>query len=199
MVIEPKFIHAKDFEWQHARVNLEGKGMTIDRMGIAVHKLPVDRCLGDVSVRKHFNIYRKEGKFGAISKVFARDANSCKIATIIDTIPAVYDAMQENHHGIAAVRSGKKWGVINTSGALILPFDFDSIVFRAPWPIDGGAFYYGKIRQGNKWGFIDSKGKLVVPPKYESVDWFEMYIARVKPFGAPPGYIDTQGREYFHD
>lgn len=197
IVIEPEFSDAGDFEWGIARVTLKGIALTIDRTGVAVNKMPESCCLGSPSTRSHFSTYRKEGKTGAISKVFIRAPNSRKMIRKIDSLPAIYDEIKENYCGIAAVRSGQKWGVIDASGTLVLPFQFDSILFRQPFPLDGGAFYYGKINQGNKWGFIDPKGKVIVPPKYESVEWFDWHVARVMPFGAPPGYIDIHGREYF--
>ena len=64
------------------------------------------------------------------------------------------------NEGLAPVENGWKWGFIDTAGNLVIPCEWDSIMWNF---IDGLAC----VRQGDKYGLIDTTGKLVVPCEYE--------------------------------
>ncbi|HRH35891.1 MAG TPA: WG repeat-containing protein, partial [Catalimonadaceae bacterium] len=61
----------------------------------------------------------------------------------------------------AVVQQGKKFGVINCEGILVVPADYDEIA----------SFINGKgwMKTNNLWGLVDFKGKILIQPTYEEV------------------------------
>lgn len=61
----------------------------------------------------------------------------------------------------AVVQQGKKFGVINCEGILVVPADYDEIA----------SFINGKgwMKINNLWGLVDFKGKILIQPTYEEV------------------------------
>ena len=199
VVIEPVYETASEFTLNEAKVTMDGKTCLIDRQGIVKNEKPSFRCGGGVMIRHYFTTYRRGEKTGLLLKICSKDTVTGQSVRRYDTLPPIYDQLVENHRGIAAVRKGDRWGLIDKIGNMVLPLEYDTIAFRKPIADDGGANYFGKIRQGDCWGFIDKKGQIIALPQYESVEWFDFYVAWVKPFGQPGGYIDTSGREYFEN
>ena len=63
--------------------------------------------------------------------------------------------------GAAPVKNGK-WGVIDTSGKMVVPFQYDN----------AGPFFSGgllAVEKDNRWGFIDAGGREVVPLVWRAV------------------------------
>jgi hypothetical protein len=113
-----------------------------------------------------------------------------------------------------------KAGLIDTNGAEIIPFIYDSILFNPSSPQLIAVHQNGKwgfynangkllvpptfedaqhthqgfaaIMQGNKWGFVDSLGKVVITPRYGNVDYFVDGLCAVMVEGKW-GFINTKG------
>lgn len=66
----------------------------------------------------------------------------------------------------AIVQQGKKFGVINCEGVLVVPADFDEIA----------SFSNGKgwVKAAGKWGLMDARGKMLIAPTYEEVKEINM-------------------------
>ncbi len=93
------------------------------------------------------------------------------------------------------VKSGGKYGFVNTAGELVVPLIYDELA----------SYYIGdgyRARVGNKWGFIDHVGKVIFPIKYDVLNEFEQvydystklmkFVSLVKLDGKY-GYLGTQG------
>ena len=62
--------------------------------------------------------------------------------------------------GLVSLRKAdtQKWGAVNASGQVIVPFEYDSISTFT----EGAA----AVSQNGKWGLVDTAGKVLVQPKY---------------------------------
>lgn len=85
---------------------------------------------------------------------------------------------------MAFVSYNDKWGAINSTGKLVIPFKYDS----------HGDFSEGlaTVSLNGKWGYVNKQGTLVVPTKYESAEKFKEGLACVK-FNGKYGAINKQG------
>ena len=74
--------------------------------------------------------------------------------------------------GLAAVKSGGKWGYIDVTGKLVIAAQFD----------DAEDFAQGLAvaQQGQKYGYIDHSGKWVIAPQFDSADAFAEGLADVE-------------------
>ncbi|MEO6755188.1 MAG: WG repeat-containing protein [Chthoniobacteraceae bacterium] len=88
--------------------------------------------------------------------------------------------------GLARVRVGKAWGVINEAGTAIQSPAFDVI---EPFAEQGSA----RVSHGGKWGLLDPVGKLLVKPEWEDVQHFINGFIPVKKDGKW-GYLDASGK-----
>ena len=89
----------------------------------------------------------------------------------------VFEVPQYNYHGtffegLAWVRSGEKYGCIDTSGKLIIPTEYDNmLVFKNK---------YAPASKSGKWGLIDQNGTVQLPIEYDSVSAVEDGYAVVR-------------------
>lgn len=85
---------------------------------------------------------------------------------------------------IAFSKTGK-WGVMNTSGDILCPENYNEIL----------SFSEGRaaVRYKKKWGYIDTAGRELIVPQFEKVGSFSGGYARVLVNGRW-GYIDLSGR-----
>ncbi len=68
------------------------------------------------------------------------------------------DAKPFNNEGYAAVKKDGKWGFIDSSGELVIDFQFeDALSF-------GG--HLAAIKKGENWGYISKYGKIVIEPDF---------------------------------
>lgn len=78
---------------------------------------------------------------------------------------------------LAAVRKNNKWGYINKSGQIMMPFIYD----RAYDFLDGRAIVMnGNILKGCKYGVIDTSGKTIVPVIYEELSRLGTFLFKAK-------------------
>jgi hypothetical protein len=140
------------------------------------------------------------GNLGRVRVGNLRGAVDVKGNTVI---PHAYANLYEFSEGLAAFRkvSNGKWGVIDSTGKVIVPPTYD-FIYRT----DGG---FSKVGVGNrtsvkdgsltpsggKWGFIDRNGKVVVPPIYDNVYWNSQEKDFFKAeLGGKYGLLDQTGK-----
>lgn len=82
----------------------------------------------------------------------------------------VFESFKEFSNGLAAVKQNKRWGFIDSTGKLVIPFDFDTAMSRRPHYDE----WYYTFRDGNAWvrqnglSFqIDKSGKRISNQSYD--------------------------------
>lgn len=201
IAIEPQFESATEFGEHSAKVSRDSKTFLIDRAGKILEPSPGTgmRCGGVITTIRYFERYACDGKIMLLTnKCCVFDSIQNKRVVRCDTIPGKFDAVRENGKGLAAVSVGGKWGMLDRMGQMVLPFEFDEIVFNS-YPRGPDTQYFGKVRQGNCWGMVDHKGKLIIPPQYETIGWFDQGVVFVNCFDKTGGYADRNGKVFFED
>jgi len=97
-----------------------------------------------------------------------------------------YEETQSLNNGFLKVRSGKKWGIADTSENEIV----------APKYIEIKTFShnYVRVKLKGKWGLIDMSGSEIISPKYNNIIKFGNDLAEVKS-GRKWGLVDISGKE----
>ena len=102
------------------------------------------------------------------------------------TIAAQFDEVAPfSEWGLAAVRAGKQWGIIDESGQFVLPPQFDLV---GKFSEKGCA----RVSVGDKWGLVNGKGELVAKPEWEDVQDQISGFTPVKREGKW-GYLNSEG------
>lgn len=101
--------------------------------------------------------------------------------------PDYDDATPFSPWGLAKVRKGPGWGLIDPQGRTVLAPEFDEITEFDP---DYGS---ARLRKGNQWGVVDRDGKLVTPPRWQSVQELIRGFLPVQQ-GGKWGYTDGHGK-----
>jgi hypothetical protein len=80
-----------------------------------------------------------------------------------------YDLITPFEKGLAVVVKEEKCGIVDTSGKMILPLNYD---FQ-PEMGTGKIWINGVVRlqQGTKKGLVDTKGKVVAPFEFSEIQW----------------------------
>jgi hypothetical protein len=99
--------------------------------------------------------------------------------------------------GLAGVKIGNKWGYIDKTDKIILPFiyeDWKDLIEVSPC-FDEGIVH---VKKDGKWGFVDRLGKIVIPFVYDCIN--DSYTGKVFSNGLGNmakndkwGYIDRHG------
>lgn len=79
-------------------------------------------------------------------------------------IPIKYSSAGSFINGLAKVRIGEKYGLINKIGKIVVPFEYDEI---QQYPNDG----LRVVSKDNKEGVIDLKGNIVIPIEYDNLEF----------------------------
>ncbi|MEM9886438.1 MAG: WG repeat-containing protein [Bacteroidota bacterium] len=87
-------------------------------------------------------------------------------------------------YGVAVVRSGDKWGIVNRKGIKIIPPKYDKIE-----PFKDA---YAKVRIKGFYGLYDLKGQSILPVTYERIQAVDEHIFSVEQ-GNQIGYLNQQG------
>ncbi|HEU5181158.1 MAG TPA: WG repeat-containing protein [Candidatus Polarisedimenticolia bacterium] len=104
------------------------------------------------------------------------------------------DAGKENGL-LYPVLGNRKWGLIDRTGKVVVPKQFDGIdpVQGPPLPSNVNPLLEGvrnlimsspleqdliAVRVGEKWGYIDRKGEQVIPPKFDAAKSFSGDVGR---------------------
>ena len=94
---------------------------------------------------------------------------------------------------LAAVCKDGRWGYINTSGAIVIPCQFEDV----------GDFHEGfaKVSNDNGYGFINTQGEIVVPCQFYDASDFYDGIAIVRDRGKDLEYklINSRGEDVIPD
>jgi hypothetical protein len=115
-------------------------------------------------------------------KIFI-DKNGKKLKTVKCSVPDTINGGFKE--GVAVVKVGKKYGLINTSGELVIEPIYDGL--------DG--FHKGLcgFDVEGKTGFIDHEGNVVIEPKFSRVNYFHNRIAPASLDNKTWGIINTKG------
>lgn len=86
-----------------------------------------------------------------------------------------YDWAEEFSEGMAVVRKDGKYGYIDISGRLVIPFRFN----------EAGTFSSGlaPVRLYGKYGYVNKQGEMAIPFKYDWADSFSEGLAAVRLYG----------------
>lgn len=123
-----------------------------------------------------------------------RDGKKIYIDKAGTEIEAAYDEIFNYHSGVAAVRKGYKYGIIDGTGAQIAQCIYDEIDSNdLMWQLEFHDGMAAVCRDG-KWGFIDLTGTEVITCQYDKVVEFHEGFAAVSRGGAW-GMINTAGEE----
>lgn len=81
-----------------------------------------------------------------------------------------------------------KWGFINASGKIVIPFAFDQVM--------GFTEGLARVKVGEKYGFINERGETLIAPQYDLVWPFHEGLAGVEDNGTSK-FIDKTGKVAF--
>ena len=107
-----------------------------------------------------------------------------------------YSEFYQFSNGLAAVKSGDKYGFIDHEGVQTIPFKYDAVLNKGVFSEDLLA-----VCENGKYGFIDNKGNIIIPMKYEY--YIGRYICEFNDGVAPVGkdgkitFIDKSNNELF--
>jgi len=102
---------------------------------------------------------RRDGKWGYV------DAKGAEV------IAPTYEKAEPFFAGgeVAKVTLGGKMGLIDKTGKVVLPLQYDDIDTIRWWqPAPDFLF----VNMGGKWGLVDKAGKELFPPRYDALDMF---------------------------
>lgn len=87
-------------------------------------------------------------------------------------IPYQYDEVFEfGQYNVAPVSKQKKWGLIDTTGKVLIPFEYDLLVRAA---LDSNRVV---VMQGDNYGVLDYHGHIILPIEYqEPRAWLSPFI-----------------------
>jgi hypothetical protein len=131
----------------------------------------------------------------------------------------LFDEAEAFSNGVAWVKIGKKWGVIDKTGKMLIPPEYyfhNAFADGLALVTIGGKFRYidktgniiiqqdyeqassfteglAAVAISGKFGFIDTKGKMVINPQFERASPFSQGLAAVNIQGKT-GFIDPTGK-----
>ena len=94
-------------------------------------------------------------------------------------------------NGVAIVKKGNRFGLINQIGEIIFPFELEADNLLLMINFTEGLY---RCKKDGKWGYITSDGKVAVPFLYDSCDKFTDGIAMVEKDGKY-FYINKMGEK----
>lgn len=146
----------------------------IDHLGSIWRELRYDYMSCSRGQIKNVLTYSYEGRMGCMS-----------IADFSNLVPCKYDQISEFVHDMAVLQLDGKYGVVNTTGVMVLPVVYDRIIL-----FDNGSM---TVTKDGRTSLLDSKGKVLNEEKYDSIvqdgDCYEISLGR------RIGFLDETGRE----
>lgn len=92
------------------------------------------------------------------------------------------------HAGYAPVTDGKKFGLVDVHGTVLVPIKYDEVgSFNDPYPD------LSLVKLGGKYGLVNKQGKEVLAPIYDNIDPPVGTIMKVKK-DKEEFYMDTNGK-----
>lgn len=175
---EPTYLdHVSMFKDGAAAVSTDGMTFLIDKSGKAISK----KYLMITGIEDGVGIVM--GKIDGFIKVGLIDTKGNEI------VPPTYSLSSFIFcDDLLVVNKDGKWGAINKTGKVVVPFLYDEV----------NNFYKGfaKVKADGKYGFVDTTGKQVVPPIYDKVNYMLDGVAVVNLSGKDI-VIDKQGKQLF--
>lgn len=100
-----------------------------------------------------------------------------------------YKDVYEFSHGYATVSDGKKFGLIDVKGNLVVPIQYDEVnTFSNPYPDRA------LVRKDSLYGLCDKSGKEVLPCEYSEIGTPSSGVMLVKK-GKEQMYVDLNGKK----
>lgn len=96
-----------------------------------------------------------------------------------------YDEARPFFNGVAAIRRGQRWGLVNRRGMCLLRPRFASIS-----EFEAGV---ATVTIDRHYGLADASGKIIVPPRYPYLEAVSERLIRVERANEV-GYVSTEGR-----
>jgi hypothetical protein len=102
------------------------------------------------------------------------------------------------HHGLARVKTGGKWGFIDTTGKMVIAPEWDEANDLANVGTEQTPILLARVAREGRWGCIDASGREVIEPSWDKMELFrQLYDGR---FIAPVqrgdlwGVVDATGK-----
>jgi len=95
-----------------------------------------------------------------------------------------YDAAGPFSNGLARVKTGIKWGYIDTTGSVIIPLKYNEV--------ENFKNGLARVRLGQKWGLMDATGREIIKPTFTFIGEFIDGKAKVMLEGEEY-YMNTEG------
>jgi hypothetical protein len=111
----------------------------------------------------------------------------------------IYDRVQATEDLYFKVMKGVKWAYFDRAGNKVTDFEFDQLGFF--WTSSFGKNTTNEftiVRKDGKYGVIGIDGKLRTAIKFESVSFFRDGLL-LTVLNGKPGYINSQGKEFFEE
>ena len=133
----------------HPKVIWASKGGNYGLINNGIFK-PIDKVneIWDFTAGSDLTVAKRKGKFGFINSQGEW------------VIEAKYKEAKSFNIGFAPVGDGKKWGIIDETGKLVMPYRFDDIKSY-------GNNGLAAVMIGKQWGFMNRKCAVVIPLKYQ--------------------------------
>lgn len=175
-VIEPIYDTALSFEDDSVvGVEKDGKWAYIDAQGNAVCDFVYERVY---SIENGLGVFKKDGAYGYMN------------AQGEEVIRAQYEVCSNfGDNERAFFRVGKKWGVIDKDGEIILQPTYGA---RENFSLCGLALIQD-VRESGKWGYIDGEGKEVIEMQFSQAGSFFADGYAIVKIGDQYGVIDKKG------
>lgn len=102
------------------------------------------------------------------------------------------------HHGLARVKTGGKWGFIDTTGKMVIAPEWEEASDLQNVGTEQTPVLLARVVREGRWGCIDASGREVIEPQWDEMDLFvQLYDGR---FIAPVlrgklwGVVDAKGK-----
>jgi hypothetical protein len=99
--------------------------------------------------------------------------------------------------GLAKVKIGDKYGYIDKTGAVVVPFKSEVVPFKSevvPFKSEeADSIKLRPAKVGAEYGYVDKTGNTVIPPQFSGASNFNEGLAGVE-IGGTWGYIDKTGK-----
>lgn len=205
LVIAPKYSKASNFSSGRAAVQKEGVCGYIDRLGNPVVDFEYSKCLdfnGDRAVV--YKGYRKSGVLDvqgeyviepSLDRLLGFDEGRglmrdrqyrfYYITESAEVYDGYYQEARRFQNGVAVVRLGDKWGIVNQKGINVIPPKYDKIE-----DFEGG---YARVRVKGFYGLTNLQGEFIVSPDFEHISYAGGGIFRAEK-GNAIGYFNARGK-----
>ena len=140
------------------------KEITMNHLPQTLHKLPLIALVGTV----------------LFTQAVWADTWKCEIPKVTE-----YDHVSCLSEGLAWVRKGNKYGFIDTTGKVVIPFQYDLTY--------GFSEGLARVEKDGKVGFINKTGDIAIPLQYDDAGGFKEVFAEVNK-ADKWFYINKQGQ-----